>query len=351
MKSIVFITRSLNGGGSQRVFVNLANALCKKYKVSFLVLTGNQCAYLLDPTVDVYWCPENDTLRGFALHLKKNLPRLFKALWCRKMKRRIKPDVAISSLPEANLMNVFSGIGEKLIVREGADPLVIGKKHYCREKIAMHRADHVIFQSRKVQNYFDKKIRAKSSIILNPVEVEIKADNDRANRIVTVGKLTPQKNHHLLIDAFADFLVDHGDYILDIYGIGKLEEELKEHIQRLHLEDKVYLQGFASHVHEEIRNAKMFVLSSDFEGLSNALMESMMMGIACISTRVAGSTEIISNRENGILVDVGDRESLVGAMKLLAEDDSLRKTIEKKAMETSEDFRISRILPKWEVLL
>lgn len=145
MKSIVFITRNLNGGGSQRVIVNLANAMCRDNRVSILVLTGENCAYMLDPSVAVYRCPEAAALKGIRKRFRKNLPTLYKILWCRKMKKLADADVAISSLPHANLMNVYSRGREKVIVREGSDPMVVGKRHFADERKAMRLADHVVF--------------------------------------------------------------------------------------------------------------------------------------------------------------------------------------------------------------
>ena len=351
MKSLVMITNSLNGGGSQRVFVNLANALCSRYRVSILVLRGKASAYPLDPAIEVYYCPERGKLNGMQYHVRKNFSMLYRIWWCRGLKKKLKPDVSVSSLPYSNLVNAFSRGSGRVIVREGSDPAAVGRKHYWKEWIAMLLADHVVFQSRQVRGYFPDRIRRKSRIIMNPVQVSTMASKQRNNRIVAVGKLTEQKNHRLLMDAFAEFDKVHPGYRLDIYGQGQLESVLKAYRTELHLDDRILFHGFEADIHEAIRDARMFVLSSDFEGLSNALLEAMMMGIACISTRVAGSTEVIESMQNGILVDVGDIQGLTKAMLMLAENEALRERLERNALATSERFRTERIVQEWEAFL
>ena len=100
-------------------------------------------------------------------------------------------------------------------------------------------------------------------------------------------------------------------------------------------------------VHYRIRNAIMFVLSSDFEGLSNALLEAMMMGIPCISTNCAGSDEVIRNEKNGLLVNVGDEDGLYMAMKKLLENNELRKDISNQAKSDLSIFKSDKVLSEW----
>ena len=348
MKSIVFIISTMGEGGAQRVVANLANSWCKKYKVCILTLFQPICIYDLDPDVRVYhYADMGKKPNIFLQHLPK-FHHIKKFFWARKIKKNVCANVTISMMPYSNLVNAFSYRGDKVIMSERSDPSSMDKGHYRIEKFVLGLADHVVFQSNYVKTQFNKIIQKKSSIILNPVSVSVTASSFRKNRIVAVGRLVAQKNHKLLIAAFSEFLKTHPDYTLDIYGTGVLEDELKEQINLRGLESKVFLRGFVKDIHSQISDAKIFVLSSMFEGLSNALLEAMMMGIACISTKVAGSTEIIRSMENGILVDIGDQEMLTRAMSLLADDDDLRKKIEKNALSMSEEFRAEVIISQWE---
>ena len=113
----------------------------------------------------------------------------------------------------------------------------------------------------------------------------------------------------------------------------------------------MHLEGFRTDIHEAIRDAEMFVLSSDFEGQSNALIEAMLMGIACISTACTGSDELIHDGVDGLLVPVGDAQALARAMCRLDGDPTLRASIERNAMQRAWEFSTENIVRKWERIL
>jgi glycosyltransferase involved in cell wall biosynthesis len=151
----------------------------------------------------------------------------------------------------------------------------------------------------------------------------------------------------MLIRAFVKFLKDHPGYTLSIYGSGELESELRELSAELGAERAVLFHGNVENIHSEIADAEMFVLSSDYEGLSNALLEAMMMGIPCISTACEGSTDVIRSGENGILVPVGDEGELCRAMCSLADDEKKRKEIAGEGRKTGEGFSKEKVTEKW----
>lgn len=134
-----------------------------------------------------------------------------------------------------------------------------------------------------------------ATIIFNPISVSSVSKNTNLKKIVTVGRLTVQKNQKLLIESFSEVLKKYPNIILEIYGDGEKREELKYIIKTLGVSNNVIFKGNILNVHEAIADAGLFVLSSDYEGLSNALMEAMMMGLPCISTTCAGSDELISD--------------------------------------------------------
>ena len=347
-KRILFIMSSLAGGGAERVTANLVNALCEKYEVSLITLFEHRDAYELDPRVQRFHYPEfyvnTPRLRRKFLKAAGHLPRL---LWVRNIKNKLKPDVTVSMLYLPNCINALCDSGDFRIMSERADPTWMGKNYYNAGKFAYGRADHTVFQSRRVQRMFADKVQAKSSIILNPVKVDCLASAQKARKIVTAGRLEDQKNHKLLIRAFSSFHRHHPGYHLYIFGEGSLKSELLRTVKNLGMQDSVSILDFAPDLHEQIRDAEMFVLSSDFEGLSNALLEAMMMGIPCISTNCAGSDEVIENMKNGILVPVGDEHRLAEAMSTIADDPVMGEAFAKAGREVSERFRAETVIRQW----
>lgn len=350
MKNVMLIISSFAGGGAEHVTVNLANALCDRYNVRIVTLFSNPDDYHPDERVKVL--RYSDYLDSFSMRGGKLLRKLHhgyypRLRWVRSIKKEFRPDATVSMLIVPNMINSLTPCGDFRIVSERADPSVIGGKYLKSIRRSALLANHTVFQSKRVQSMFPRIVRKKSTIILNPVTVDTYAAEIKEKRIVTAGRLAEQKNHKMLIRAFARFLADHGDYTLEIYGKGKLKDELTGLAEQLGAGDNVKICEFTPDLHEQIRSAEMFVLSSDYEGLSNALLEAMMMGIPCISTDCAGSDEVIDDMQNGILVPVGDEDALLGAMTRMSDDAALRDRIAGKGRESSVRFRTNTVIKQW----
>ena len=345
MKKIVFFTGSMGRGGAERVISILSNLYAEKgWKVDIIMLLhNNSSGYLLDERVNVKsFFPEKSNMVKKLFCNIKNVHSYIK---------REKPDVVVSFMAQNTAISGLAclGTGVRYIASERIDPACV-KRNFAYKKlidILYAKADSVIFQTKRARDYFGAKIQKNGVIIGNPIKVACNASDNPAKKIVAVGRLTYQKNHKMLINAFKELSKLHREYILEIYGEGEERRNLSEQITLLGLEDKVFLRGNQLDIHEKIKDAQMFVLSSDFEGLSNALLEAMMMGIPCVSTDCAGSDEVIVNRENGILVPVGDEKKLTDAIIELAEDDSLRKKIVANGKVSTEQFRVVNIIDKW----
>ena len=117
-----------------------------------------------------------------------------------------------------------------------------------------------------------------------------------------------------------------------------------------HLEKFVHFKGFSRYIHKDIKDAEFFVLSSDFEGLSNALMEAMKIGIPSISINCSGISEIITDNVNGLLVPIKNVITLENAMSHLSENITLKELIKKESIIKSKEWETFRIAKKWEKL-
>ncbi len=320
MDKIVFIIPNMTGGGTERVISLLSTEYIKRgFQVAIMQFAGYQHAYELDSRVE-----------DFSISEQSGGNPLVQIRRIRDMRRYFKknPDCHIFAFCVNGA--VFSAVATLGMKR----PFLVAERNSpesCKEKKirnwAYRRADVITFQTADGIAYFPKDIARKAVIIPNPIDTAIpqRYEGERAKRIVTVGRLHSQKNQALLLEAFSDFCKERTDYTLHIYGEGELEERLKAYAQELGLGDSVVWHGFSARVKEEIADSRMFVLSSDFEGISNSMLEALAMGIPTISTDcpIGGARAYMKHNESGLLTPVGDREALAEAMLRVAGDDEL----------------------------
>lgn len=307
-KKIAFILGSMGKGGAERVISILSKYYAdKEWDTNICVLLSNDLEYTLDKSTK-FW--------DFSGNTESRIKRI--PLWLKSIRHFVKDnkiDVVVSFAARINVlvMMACAGLNVRIVVSERNDPQYDGRGFITKAltSILYPKAECVVFQTERVKSFFSKRIQKNSKIIPNPIIVNAYRVNPDRNKIVTVGSLKEQKNQQLLIDAMSDVLLDHPTAKLTIYGEGPLRGSLEKQIAELCIEKSVLLPGQKNDIHEEIKNALFFVLSSDYEGLSNALLEAMMMGIPCISTDCAGSDEYIENQINGLLVPVKNKAALV----------------------------------------
>lgn len=327
-KKILFYTMTMHSGGAERVIANLANEFAKEYDVSITTLFDSKTYYKLDDRISIS-SPRNrkDTL----INRIKNIKHIYKTT------KLINPDVIIAFCPTMCFIACFLRIVSKsfrkikIIISERNDP----NNEYKNRAIKLianylySKSDIIVFQNNGAKAFFDKKIRKKGVIIPNPInEKFIRIKNlarHREKTIVNVGRLEPQKNQELLIRACAKVFKEKPEWKLKIYGEGSLEPKLRALIAQLKMKNKIYLLGRCNTLENELPSNSIFVLSSNYEGMPNALMEAMACGLTCISTDCpcGGPKELIKDRENGYLVKVNDLDGLVSAI-LEATDNPLR---------------------------
>ena len=342
LPGILMMCSSFYGGGAERVACRLASGLTERYNVYFLYIQDKGQSYYLDPRIQTVAMP-------FFYGSWDDI-NACRAKYVQGLKAVLNIRTAVSFMYTMNRVNVESGGNAVIICSERNNP----RKRYPERMPEIDRlyasADHVVFQSETVRSMFSPAVRAHGSIILNPVEVSCMRRGG-SRRIVNVGRLVPQKNQAMLLRAFAAFYRNHGDYTLSFYGAGELLEQLQALAGSLGLKDAVQFHGQVWDVHAAIADAEMFVLSSDYEGLSNALLECMMMGFPCISTRCEGSVNVIESGKNGILTDVGSEEQLAEAMTLLADHGELRERLGVQARRSAAQFEKEPVLRQWEQLI
>ena len=193
-------------------------------------------------------------------------------------------------------------------------------------------------------------MRKKGCIIYNPLKENLPfADEEKSKYVVTIGRLTEQKNHKLLISAFEKFVQNHPNHELRIYGNGPLKAELENFAKGLGISDKVRLMGAVENVTEHIKDAEMFVLSSDFEGMPNVLAEAMAMGLPCVSTDClgGGAAALVENEKNGLLIPCRDVEQLYNAMERIVSDVEFSDKIASNGKLLIDQLSVENITSQW----
>ena len=355
-KELLFIIGTMHRGGAERVTSILTRELISRgWKIHLLMWGLNaEVDYPVSPKTDIINISDIKAPFFLPNRVRYRFPRLVSRI--RKVIRQIEPDAVISIMLDscyiahsAMTRDIFRKT--KHITSERNDPKILNRIQLFQAKKAYGASSACVFQTERAMRFFSSDIQAHSVVIPNPVTVKVPATDTQTHRIVSVGRLAPQKNQRLLIDAFSDVHRLHPEYRLDIYGRGPLQSTLQEQINSLGLQDSVTLCGEVPDIHEKISDAEIFVMSSDYEGMSNALIEAMIMGLACISTDTAGSDEIISDGKNGLIVPVGDRKALTEAMLKLIENKELADRFGLEAKKCADKFSVKKIIDQWEELL
>lgn len=306
---ILFYINAIHDGGAERVMINLAKYFSESgYETLLVTSFKDTWEYKIEGNVRRLTLEETEIKQG---RVARNLSRITKLRYILKVE---KPDIAVSFMAEPNFRLILSSIGlpVKTVVSVRNDP----NKEYPGfigrfvGKVILPLADGCVFQTKEAQAWFPKRLQKKSTIIFNAVKEEFFHIERKPikGEIVTCGRLEPQKNHKLLIDAFAEVVKKHPYARLKIYGEGSLRTALQERINKLKLQDKAFLMGATNEVEKALQTADLFVLSSDYEGMPNALMEAMAAGVPCISTDCpcGGPRELFGKNMQTNLVSIAD---------------------------------------------
>lgn len=343
-KRICFVHIGMARDGAERVIAHIANTYAERgYKVDIIVLLLNDVGYELHPNVKIvsFVKPNGKSWRNIGY-------------WIKSIRRHIietNPSHIISFSMYVNIFTLIACIGLKkdILISERNDPSSDGRGFIDKvlTKILYNKANKIVFQTKRAQSCFSKIIRKKSLIIGNPISVTDIATDEKSNKIVTVGRLEPQKNQALLLRAFSKILPKYPNLILEIYGKGALLQELEDLASSLSIKNNVHFMGNVTNIHERIKDSKAFILSSDFEGLSNALLEAMMMGLPVVSTKCAGSDEVIRDGINGILTDLRNVEQLSQGIIAILSDTMYAKKIGYNARESVKKFQTDIVINQW----
>lgn len=345
--NVSFLLASLGSGGAERVVSLLANKMVERgHQVEIICLKFNDVYYQTDSRVKV----------TLAMQQTKN--RLTEVFWLRKYLKKQNPDVVIPFTEGVYCFTILSllGTGIPIIASERLDPAAMSKTRKILKRLLLPFADWLVVQTQSIKEYFPESIQKKTSIIYNPVNDEslsptLPSREGRLNRIISVGRLYPQKNQAMMIRAFAKVADVFPDWQLVIFGEGPLRAELESLVSSFKLQDRVLLPGRTEHVVEELRKSKIFCMSSDYEGMSNAMIEAICVGLPIVSTKVSGTDELIQDGINGLLVDVKNENGLKDALVKVIQDEELMRKMGEASCKKASLFQIGTIVGQWFSLI
>lgn len=348
---LLFVIHGLQSGGAERVMSVLCNTFAEQGINVILALTehNDNFAYNINSVVRIV---DASSLSGSSLvsYRGDNIKKL------RELYKTEKPDAVISFITRTNICAILAGLGLNIpiIISERNNPVVDPRSRKTRllRDLLYPLAAGCVFQTEFAMNCFPGKVKRKSKVIFNPISADIKTvdlNQKREKRIVSICRLNKQKNIPLLIHSFANICNKYPDYCLEIYGEGEEEKHLEEMINHLGISEKCRLMGHTSHPMEILASSQIFALSSDYEGMPNALIEAMCAGCACVSTDspAYGARDLIRNQENGLLVSVGDEKEFTEALEFLIINNGRRERIGIEAREVINKVDTDITTKKW----
>lgn len=348
MKRILFVVSQLSTGGAERVISILANNFIKrKYEVHVITYWDIPNIYSLDKKIIFNKIPLINGTR-----VKQHITRI---KWIRNYIRWNKIDIYITFEHYYGLTCAYNN-SVSYITSMRNDPVhdKLSIVERLLRSLNFKYAKAVIFQTDVIRDYFPEGVRRHGYIIKNPLPSNLPLCKDeRKKKIVAVSRLEQQKNIPMLLRAFCKVVKFHPEYVLEIYGDGSERQNIEQTIIRSGLERNVRLKGFCKNVTEEIADAYIYVCTSNYEGLSNALLECMAMGLAVISTDSAGggAREVIQDGVNGFLIPVGDDIQLCEKINWLIDNRDKALEMGANAMMIRNEFNESVICDKWEKII
>ena len=353
-EKIFYYIDAMYMGGANRVMANLADYFCE---------TGSQTILVNDicPTDDVEYKISPKIKRVFLQRKKTNRlsKNILRIVDLRRMVKKERPDAIISFMGPPNIRMLIATVGlrVKKIVSVRNDPNVeygTGLKRIAAANI-FRLADGIVFQTKDAAEYFPHSIRRRSKIIFNPVNPKFYDYHWRTGgtEIVIIGRLQPQKNPMNALRAFELIHEKLPQYILGFYGDGELKSELESYAQKAGIADKVRFHGKTNNVESVLAGAALFVLCSDYEGMPNALMEAMAVGVPVIATDspCGGSRALVENEDQGALVPCKDSEKLAEAMLDILSDNAKQMRMSAGAAKRAREFAPEKVLKEWELFI
>ena len=358
MKKVLFAINNLEGGGAERVLVDLINGLDRNKYIIDLFLIDKTGPYLkrLNDNINIISAYDNynKKLEKFSAHV---LCR-FNTRFTRKLLLRYNHDFTKEFLKKASSKELYhhffsskdydieiaflEGISTKIIAGSSSqksikiawvhtdlvDHLWFSKWFQSEAEIKENYQNfhQVVCVSEKIKESFQKEYQRDACVKLNPIDtvyIECKANSvvdlkkkENVFYYIAVGRFTREKGFERLLRIRTKLIRMGYKIELWILGKGELQEELESIIKTEHIEDSVKLLGFQNNPYKYMKQSDLYICSSYIEGLSTTVIEALALGIPVLTTECPGMAELLGNSEYGIIVENEESALLKGMIDI-----------------------------------
>lgn len=351
--NITIFIGCLKGGGAEKVALDLATHLSARHFVTILQVTN------LLP--DNYVQRKNITIRSLDEGIKTKNPFLKRIKKIKSFKKFLKsnsPDIYIGFLPENIELLLYYNkfIKCPIVFSERSNPKSYSFFHRLLLKRLSKRASGAVFQTDKACEWYNLPAAVKTIVIPNASKqelIDLRCDFSK-NKICACGRLEKEKGFDFLIKSFKKFdEISSKKYDLIIFGEGRARKQLEELIVKLNLEGRVFMPGYCNDVATKMSECSIFISSSRYEGMSNALIEAMSIGLSCIATdcEIGGNRFLVKDNQNGLLIEVDNERQMVDALLFYDGHLDIAKEYGSRAKVFCKELSKDKIYGTWEAFI
>lgn len=353
MKKILFVTPSLGFAGAAKMLAFVANQLFlrgNEVHIANLNITTDKVEQSVESGIPIY----NLYLGGHGMSKKLSA---VKALAGYVRKNKIDVMVGFTMFPNFLDAAVQKITGIPAIMSERGDPnRTFGNDAVTKFIVSVIQGSSgAVFQTEGAGEYYSKRLKNRGVVIPNPIfineEIPSYIYTPENKTVISLGRLdNTQKRYDVMLKAFAEVVEKHPEYILKIYGSGADEALITALGKELKISRNIKLMGKTDAPLKAFSEGGIFLITSDYEGISNSLLEAMAVGLPCVSTdhTPGGARLLIENGINGLLAPVGDSSGLANAVCEFVEKPELAAKCGKNAKKVVDRFAPDRIVDMWE---
>ena len=360
MKKICLFISSLHKAGAERVMAQIAEHLSAEGLEVTLVTQADDRG-----KPDSFSVSENIKRRFSDLTNQEitksrvvNFVRRYRKL--QRIWEEEKPDIILSFIGKNNVMAIQTAkkLKTPVVAAVRGDPALEYADNRTKNAAfkLFKEAAGIVVQTEEGKMFFPADIRKQCVILPNPIAESFCTERftgERKKEIVCVGRIDDNKNQKMLLEAFGEIADAYPAYQLRFFGTGPMAETLEKEAKDMGLKDRAFFLGHRDDIASEIRDASVFVLPSDTEGMPNALLEAMALGLPVIATDCpcGGPRDLIREKENGLLIPVRDREALKEALLFVIAHPEEAEAMGEKARNVQERFAPEKALAAWSKYL